>query len=1219
MSEKNQHSDLTHSLLEEQGHKVLASTQPAPLSDLSAHAADIAAIQQERLAYWKRQLVQMPPTLPLPFDHPYMSGQIPQRAVQPVACSQNLTDSLRVLSQQEGITLEAALLAAFGMLLYRYSGQDDLIVGLIPASRTAPNAQDLPTSTGNPLPLRIAPGDTLPFHELLRAVQQSILEVQTHEVTFASLLQAVQPERREGQHPIFQALLHCLPPASEGETDQTVQEADASAEADLLDLSLTLEMRADGLRGHFAYRADLFDATTISRLAANWQVLLQSIVSAPQQALAELPMLAEEERQYVLTAWNESERVYPVEGCLHTLFEIQATRTPEAVALLFGQERLTYHELNERANQLARHLRKLGVGPEVMVGMYVERSLETVVGILGILKAGGAYVPMDTAYPKERLAFMCEDARLPVLLTQQRLRERLPEHTAAIVCLDSDWATIAQESAQNLDSAVNVDHPAYVIYTSGSTGKPKGVVVLHRNVVRLFAATQEWYTFDARDVWTLFHSYAFDFSVWELWGALLYGGELVIVPYEVSRSPDAFYELLHRERVTVLNQTPSAFQQLIRAEESRKEPLQLALRLVIFGGEALEMQSLKPWFERHGDASPRLVNMYGITETTVHVTYRPLSWAEVQGARSVIGRPIPDLQLYLLNQRQQPVPIGVPGELYVGGAGLAREYLNRPDLTEQRFLPDPFSQRADARLYKTGDLARCLPDGEIEYLGRIDHQVKIRGFRIEIGEIEAALMQQPGVQAVVVMAREDIPGDKRLVAYIVADSERMPTTALLRKALQARLPDYMVPSAFLFLEAFPLTTNGKVDRRALPVPDQTRRMPEATFVAPTLPIQHQLVQIWEELLHVQPIGIRDDFFALGGHSLLAARMLSLIEQQWGRKLPFSALFASATIEALAELLMQQGADSTAGAAGTIATSGTETLPTVVAVQASGTQRPFFYLHGEWVGGGLYCRKIADHLGPDQPFYVLEPYQFADRLIPPGIEEMAAAHIQAMRSIQPTGPYLLGGYCNGGLIAYEMARQLEAQRQQVHLLVLVNPEPPIHRSRLYNLLRASGTSGQMTPEQQVSLFLLQRYLAERWHRRMKKFRDLGQPTHIETTEEQIEHERRRSRKRSLLERLGAALPTAATLHSFWPAMYEWSALGYTPSPYHGTVTIFCVEKERAHSQQWRTQVETGQIEVHTIPGTHTTCRTQHIAGLAAQLRTCLQAVQESIMPEGGKAS
>lgn len=601
--------------------------------------------------------------------------------------------------------------------------------------------------------------------------------------------------------------------------------------------------------------------------------------------------------------WNNTQADYPINKCIHELFESQVEHTPEAIAVVFENEQLTYRELNCRANQLAHYLQKQGVRPEVLVGIYVERSLEMVMGILGILKAGGAYVPLDPTYPKERLVFMVQDSQVSILLTQQHLVEKLTEGEAQIVCLDSEWQAIAQESEDNPVREVTAENLAYVIYTSGSTGKPKGVLVSHYNVVRLFEATQSWFHFNERDVWTLFHSYAFDFSVWELWGALLYGGRLVVVPYWVSRSPEEFYNLLCKEQVTVLNQTPSAFCQLIQVEESRKVTKEHHLRLVIFGGEALQLQSLKPWFERHGDERPRLVNMYGITETTVHVTYHPLTITDVnEGKGSVIGVPIPDLQVYVLDQYQEPVPIGVPGEMYIGGVGLSRGYLNRPELTTERFISNPFSDRSEAYLYKSGDLGRYLPNGDLEYLGRIDHQVKIRGFRIELGEVEAVIAQYPGVKQNVVLIKEDIPDDKRLVAYVHLDQKQNFRRQEFRSFLQSKLPDYMLPSSFVLLDALPLTSNGKVDRCALPAPDSSRPDQSATFVAPRTPVEQQLADIWASVLKLERVGIHNNFFELGGHSLLATQIMSRLRETFGVELPLRTLFEAPTVADLGDRL-----------------------------------------------------------------------------------------------------------------------------------------------------------------------------------------------------------------------------------------------------------------------------------------------------------------------------
>jgi amino acid adenylation domain-containing protein len=570
----------------------------------------------------------------------------------------------------------------------------------------------------------------------------------------------------------------------------------------------------------------------------------------------------------------------------------------------------------------------LGVGPEVLVGICVERSVEMVLGLLGILKAGGAYVPLDPAYPRERLAFMLEDAGLALLLTQRELSKALPEHDARVVCLDSDWQAISQESVSNISSGATGENTAYLIYTSGSTGKPKGTLVSHESVFHLFAATRQLYQFGEHDVWTLFHSYAFDFSVWELWGALLYGGSLVLVPYWVSRAPEAFYKLLCAERVTVLNQTPSAFRQLMRVEESAGDAQGLSLRLVIFGGEALELQSLRSWFSRHGDQRPALFNMYGITETTVHVTHRRLHREDAEVAQgSLIGRPIPCLQVYILDQYQRLAPVGVPGEICVGGTGLARGYHHRAGLTAEKFIPNPFSTEPGARLYRAGDLARYLPGGDIEYLGRIDQQVKIRGFRIELGEIETALAEHPSVHQCVVIAREETPGEKRLVAYVVLHRQAgpiiqvgqviqagpeieagpaiqaSPSVTELRDFLQSKLPEHMVPSGFVFLDRMPLTPGGKVDHRALPAPDQSRPELSEEFVAPRSPVEMELAKIWQELLGVERVGINDNFFELGGHSLLLTQLASWIRKAFQVEVPLRVLFDTPTITEMTKAIL----------------------------------------------------------------------------------------------------------------------------------------------------------------------------------------------------------------------------------------------------------------------------------------------------------------------------
>jgi amino acid adenylation domain-containing protein len=590
---------------------------------------------------------------------------------------------------------------------------------------------------------------------------------------------------------------------------------------------------------------------------------------------------------------------------IHERFERQAGGTPDAIAVSFNDERLTYRELNARANRLAHHLRSLGIGPETCVGILVERSLEMVGTILGVLKAGGCYLPLDPAYPMERLSFMLEDARASLLLTSEASSAMMFERLVPVACLDRNLEEIAAQSTENLPPVASAENLAYVIYTSGSTGQPKGVAVSHANVARLFDTTHEWFGFDERDVWTLFHSCAFDFSVWELWGALLYGGQVVVVPFAVSRDPPAFYELLRQQRVTVLNQTPSAFWQLSQAEEDllkRDSDVQeeLALRLIIFGGEALELQKLKSWLDRHGDERPQLVNMYGITETTVHVTYRPITRDDLNAGRgSVIGRALPDLQLYLLDNDLRSLPNDAEGEIYVGGAGVARGYLNRPDLTAERFVPDPLSRELGRRLYRTGDLARRVHGDELEYQGRADEQVKVRGFRIEPGEVNAALARHLAIRESVILAREDARGEKRLVAYCVCNGLARPTGGDLHEFLKDKLPSHMIPSAFVFLDALPLTPNAKIDRKLLPSFDLIQPEPGAAFVAPRTNVEQALADVWAETLGARRVGIDDNYFALGGDSILSIRVRAGMLER-GFDFSLEQLFGHPTIRKLAE-------------------------------------------------------------------------------------------------------------------------------------------------------------------------------------------------------------------------------------------------------------------------------------------------------------------------------
>jgi amino acid adenylation domain-containing protein len=886
--------------------------QPA-LAGLPIQYADFAAWQREwlsgegldaQLGYWRGQLEGLA-TLDLPTDRPRPPVQTFVGAREAVVLDRARCGQVRSWSKREGVTLFMTMLAAFAVLLHRYSGQDDIVVGSPIANRNRSELEGLIGFFVNMLVMRTQVSGDGGFRALLRQVQATALGAFEHQdLPFEKLVELLQPARDRSRNPLFQVqfALQNAPLAPLALEGLTLELMSGDVLATRFDLECHVWERADDVAVVFVYNPDLFEAATIRRMLGHYRTLLGAVVAEPDRPVDRLPLLSAAEQHQLLAHWNRATAEYASEVSLNALFEAQVARTPAVVALDFEGRQVTYAELNARANQLARYLRQQGVGPEVLVGLYVERSVELLVAILGILKAGGAYVPLDPEYPRQRLAFMLDDCAAPVLLTQDALRGGLPDYRGQVVCLDRDWPVIGRERTDNPDGGAGAENPAYVIYTSGSTGQPKGVVVSHANVTRLFAATQDWYGFNAADTWTLFHSSAFDFSVWEIWGALLHGGRLIVVPYAVSRSPEAFYDLLIEGGVTVLNQTPSAFRQLMLVDEARDTGALGDLRLVIFGGEALDPQTLRSWFERHGDRHPQLVNMYGITETTVHVTYRPLAAAAAGSGASVIGSAIPDLELYILDQHHQPVPIGVPGEMYVGGAGLARGYLNRPELTAERFIAHPFRDVPGARLYRTGDLARYRHDGDIEYLGRVDNQVKLRGFRVELGEIEAVLVQHEAVREAVVVCREHDGSegpDRRLVAYVVAAGPEAPSVSELRDGARQQLPGYMVPSAFVLLERLPLTANGKVDRGALPAPDREQHA-AAAFVAPRSDLERHLAAIWREVLAIDAVGIQDNFFDLGGHSLLATQVVSRIKAQLNVDVSVASLFEHPTVAELAD-------------------------------------------------------------------------------------------------------------------------------------------------------------------------------------------------------------------------------------------------------------------------------------------------------------------------------
>ncbi|WP_054532742.1 non-ribosomal peptide synthetase [Herpetosiphon geysericola] len=888
--------------------------QPSSLPALPIQYADYAVWQrnwlqgsvlEQQLHYWKTQLAGELPILKLPTDRPYPAVESSRGAHYRVQLSPDLVQRLVAWSRSEGYTLNIILLAVWKTLLFRYTNQSDLLVGMPIANRHYNDLQALIGYFVNTLVIRTQATGDMSFRSFLDQVRAANLAAQDHQdLPFEQLVEALQPERNLAHTPIFQSLF-----VFQRDTVNTFQTPELAVEPLPIEtgtakfaLSLEAISLDQQINLSFEYKTDLFEPATIERLAQHYQILLEAALTTPELELSRLPLLSKTELQQLLPQAKPS--LQPNLLPLHERFEQQAQANPQAIAVRFEQSQLSYAELNSRANQLAHQLKTLNVGPDSLVGLCVEPSLDTIIGILAILKAGGAYLPIDPSYPQERIVWLLADANVGLVMTQTRWSNKLPQAGLQLIMLDAADAELSTQPTTNLPASAQLDNLAYVIYTSGSTGTPKGALITHRNVARLFSSTEHWFGFNQHDVWSLFHSFAFDFSVWEIWGALLYGGRLVVVPFMTTRNPAAFYQLLCDEGVTVLNQTPSAFRQLIISDAEHALPSRLDLRYVIFGGEALNVGALQPWFERHGDVRPQLVNMYGITETTVHVTYRPLTLHDAQNPQtSPIGAPIPDLDLYVLDDHYQPVPFGIAGELYVGGAGLARGYWNRPELTNERFIQHPFA--ATGRLYKTGDLVRRLANNEIEYLGRRDNQVKIRGFRIELGEIQAMLMAHPAITDAIVTVNTIAADDQRLVAYLVTLPNQAPRFSQLRSFLKQRLPEYMVPSSFIMLDAIPLTANGKIDYRALPSQQQAkpveRSLPLAT---PTSVTEQSLLAIWTSLLGVAQIGIQDNFFDLGGHSLLATQVISRIREVFNVSLNLRDFFLSPTIKGLASIIEQ---------------------------------------------------------------------------------------------------------------------------------------------------------------------------------------------------------------------------------------------------------------------------------------------------------------------------
>jgi len=1173
-------------------YDAFCSERPASLPELPIQYADFAHWQRQwlegevletELSYWKQQLLGAPPLLELPTDHPRPAVQTFRGAHQSFLLPKTVGDALKTLSRQEGVTLFMTLLASFKILLHGYATQDDLVVGTPTANRNRLEIEGLIGFFVNTLVLRTDLSGNPTFRGLLCRVREVCLGAYAHQdLPFERLVEELHPARDLSRNPLFQVMfvLQNASPQAVELPGLSLSPVEVDTRTTHFDLTLHIVDTEQGLVGTLAYNTDLFEAVTITRMLGHFRTLLEGVAYTPERRVSDLPLLTEAERQQLLVNWNATGADCPKDLCIHQLFESQVEQTPDAIAVVLEDQQLTYQELNRRTNQLANHLRVLGVGPEVPVGICVKHSLEMVVGLLGILKAGGVYVPLDPAYPKERLAFMLEDAEVPVLLTQEPLLTGLPEHNAKVVCLDSDWEAIAQESAENPICLTLPENLAYVIYTSGSTGQPKGVLVSHASISAHCFNVQRYYELDSSDKVLQFASLSFDLSLEQVLPTLIVGATLVMMSTDVWHTTE-FHKRISACGLTVLNIPTGYWQELAREWADFLELVpNVQPRVFIVGGDTMLPEFLDLW-NRTPLSSTRLINAYGPTETTITATaFDTTPWLRERSTlqRIPIGRPLANREIYILNRDGIVVPVGVPGELYIGGDCLARGYLNRADLTAENFIPNPFSGKPGTRLYKTGDLTRYLSDGNIEFLGRVDHQVKIRGFRVELEEVEAVLRQHPAVRDTVVSARETAPGEKQLVAYVVAQGESPPTASDLRVFLKDKLPDYLMPAVFVPLDALPLLPNGKIDRRALPKPGQTRSEPGRAFVAPRNALELQLTSLWEEVLGIRSIGVTDNFFELGGHSLAAVRLFALIEKRLGKKVPLATVFQGPTVEHLAKILHEHAKSPPRSS--------------LVAIQPGGNRRPFFLIHP--AGGHVFPYvHLAHYLGSDQPAYGLQARGLEEGQEPHSrIEDMAAYYIEALRAVQPEGPYLLGGWSMGGIVALEMAQQFRAQRQRVALLAFLDTRIP--------------TADEELADEDFDARLLVDFV--RYFGLSLDLRDsLARLPKHELLEPVLEHAKRAGLMPSDIE-VSQARPFIELCKADFRATQN-----YVLHRYPGRITLFTAGQELAGTSSdptlgWSQWAAAG-VEVHVVPGNHATMVYKpHVEVLAEKLRACLDQVQ-----------
>lgn len=1137
----------------------------AELPDLPIQFGDFARWQrdsyaagaaQKHLPYWQARLQGDQAPIALPVDRPRPMQQTFRGGERTRQLPTELASGLRQFARQEGATAFMLFLAAFKALLARYTGDRDICVGSPIAQRSHVEAESLIGFFLNMLALRTDLSGDPSFRELLKRVRSTVLDGFEHQdVPFEKVVEALQPARVLGHHPIFQTAFVLQPGGDEppGLPGLTIESVPFPVRTSKFDLTLFVLETPAGIRAKIEYNSDIFEPATIDRLLESFDSLLRSALANADTPLSRLPILSDAEREKVLVSWNNTDRAYPHDITVAALFEQRVAKSPDATALIDGTERWTYAKLNAQANAVAHELQSRGVNAGSLIGLPAERSARFIAGIVGILKAGGAYVPLDSTEPPDRLAAM--RAQCACVLDFSEMR--------------------SDASDENPKCPASPTGPAYVLFTSGSTGAPKGVVVPHRAINRL-VINNDYAPFAESDMVAFASNVCFDAATFEIWGALLNGGTLVVTPRDVLLSPIALAAHLAGEHITVLFLTTSLFNRL--ANESPE--MFSSLRHLVFGGEAADAGSVRAVLERGRPG--RLVNGYGPTEATTFAVCHHIE--RVDGDVVPIGKPIANTTAYILDGAMQPVPIGVKGELYLGGPGLAIGYQAAPELTAQRFL-----ETAYGRLYKTGDLARWRADGVIEYLGRADSQIKLRGFRIEPGEIESAIQRHPTVSKAAVIVRQT-GDDRALVAYVVPRNGATICEADLRELSRKHLPAPMIPSAFVRLPALPLTQNGKLDYHALPEPRASR--PAATeFVGPQNAVQTQLAAIWEEVLNRRPISIHDDFFELGGHSLLAARIISLISERMGKRIGFGEFIENPTIEKHAsQLFAQQPATP---------------QPPYTMLHPSGRKTPFFFFHGDVLGGGLFSKTLAGELGSDRPFYAIHPHGLQGDDIPNSVEAMAAERLKWIRKAQPNGPYILGGYCNGSLVAYHTARLLRDAGEQVSALLLLHADGSNIRFGLVKRVCAvsSALRGEDEAAQRRRFLRIRDAISDqeamgRYY--LLAWRDLM----TQTAAVKVSRLWRKTRRilRHFLPKSLRSAPVPRTTSRRAPRkrdaimnVYDDVCRTYFPGHFDSPVFLFWPKEEQASlaggpARGWAKLCD--QVEVVEVPGDHDTCVAQN---------------------------